>query len=206
MSAYPCLCVDRPPAAFVRALKSGITGLKSLPGAACLIRNGGAELALKSALLHPFEQHLECSAITERRFVDLTLACRRCEGIWARVEFKHNFCSQLGEVDGWRHDAREKLLRSEVAATHLFYVHFIASLFAESGSIVRRMHDALASRYKHFSGNGRTQLEQAASTLIRQRRAASTGRISDPWDPAAHSSLDCWAEWRDDAKSTWAPL
>lgn len=198
--------MGRSPATFVKALRAGIRALKSLPGAACVIRNGGAELALKSVLLHAFEQALGCSAITERRFVDLTLACRVCQGIWARVEFKHNFCSQLNEVDGWRDDAREKLLRSEVEATHLFYAHFVASLAAKQGSAVRRMHDALATPYKHFQSNHRTQLAVTPSALIQQPRAAITGRISDPWDAAAYSALDCWAEWRDDAKAAWLPL
>lgn len=192
----PCTCA-RPAIAFVNSVVSAVRALESVRGAATLLRNGGAELALKSNFLCEFESQLNCVAVTERKRLDLLLVCRACRGSWTRAEFKHHFISQLTEVDERAEEAARQLRSSESVATHSFYVHLIVSLAAPIDSELRQVHDSVVTDYKRFTANNVSKLGDAASNAAwvqLEPSTASTGELRDEWDPTASARLHAWVK------------
>jgi hypothetical protein len=173
--------------------------LKNQPGTFALLRNGGAELTLKSLFVGEFERALNCFALTERERVDLLLVCRECQESWARVEFKHNFISQLKKVDAQCTKAHNQLLAPGVDAKHRFYVHLVVSLDAPAASLVRQVHDGFATGYKHFAKNIVNALHIGISgkpiAWIQTTPAlTTTGNVFGPLDPRASACLHVWAQ------------
>lgn len=204
----PCEC-DRVPFEFARALRRVIDGFNGQQGAMAILRNGGAELTLKSLSLRCFEDILNCHAFTERNRVDLLLVCRNCELGWAHVEFKHNFASQLREVISRAENAMRQLQSAKgPLATRQFYVQLIVSLDAPKDSRLRAVHDEYATAYKRFANNNAALLSGDGVSEVPwihlEHKIASTRDIPDEKDDSATARLHAWAWLRNG--SAWQSL
>jgi hypothetical protein len=191
-----CNCA-RSANSFVEALVRAVGALEAVPGAATLLRNGGAELALKSHFLNEFESQLGCVAITELKRLDVLLVCRSCRGPWARAEFKHNFVSQMKEVNKRAEEARGQLRSAGPTATHSFYVHLIVTLAAPTDSPLRLVHDQVATDYKRFAANDVCRIDavgQDCAWVQREAPIARTRDLMDMWDPTASARLHAWVQ------------
>ncbi len=112
-------CTCSPPhrsySQFLEAVEEGLVAFRRLHGAFSILRNGGYEQTVRSLLLVPLQDHLDCLAFTEisagtsEQRIDIVLVCRNCEKTWANVEIKHNFSAQVGPIKKRKGEAIKQL-------------------------------------------------------------------------------------------------